>query len=155
MHTTTDPTHRAPVTSAEARTELGRFLVLHTARTARGETGVMPMFSKLIDAEWHNLLTNWHVYRAFCGERGAAAAGHQQLTGSGPVGWIAEYEASYGPLTSAWFADASGVVNEDAMAVYTRTATVVTAWDCSPAPGDGDDVVKKPKQPMASQGPGA
>ncbi|MFF8310881.1 hypothetical protein [Streptomyces lydicus] len=128
------------VSRVEARTELGRFLRLLATRTERNENGFMPMFSAFIDAEWHTLLSDPEAYASFCGANGGAVVGHQPLAGSGPVDWIGEYEAAYGPLTAAWFADASGAVDEGALATYARAGTVVTAWDCGPVPGgDGDD----------------
>lgn len=126
------------VSPTVAIAELGRFLRLTTDLTAQDEQGAMPMFSAYVDAAWHRLLENPLEYEPFCVEHAGVPVRHVELTGTGPIGWVAAYETAYGPLPEVWFADASGVVDGGLLAEYRSTGTVVTSWDCSPAPGDSD-----------------
>ncbi|WP_256177149.1 hypothetical protein [Kitasatospora aureofaciens] len=54
---------------------------------------------------------------------------------------MSAYEEAYGPLPEIWFTNADGAVNSEALARYRNSGEVWAEWDCSPAPGDGDDLV--------------
>ncbi|MFF3747477.1 hypothetical protein [Streptomyces kronopolitis] len=43
---------------------------------------------------------------------------------------------AYGPLPEIWFTDTDGNVDQDAIAHYRATHTVVAEWDCAPIGGD-------------------
>ncbi|MFD7829875.1 hypothetical protein [Kitasatospora sp. NPDC059803] len=60
--------------------------------------------------------------------------------GVGFISWVGAYEEAYGPLPEIWFTDADDTVNTVALARYRETGEVWAEWDCSPAPGDGDDL---------------
>ncbi|MGW1187510.1 hypothetical protein [Streptomyces sp. NPDC002559] len=116
--------------------ELGRFLTLAGQRFARGE-GPAEMFSRAVDAAWHQLLAS-SGYAAFSTEHAGAVLGHREMRGTGPIGWVAAYEEAYGPLPEIWFTDDKGILDESALARYRETGRVVAEWDCSPTTGDGD-----------------
>ncbi|MFB6828418.1 hypothetical protein [Streptomyces hydrogenans] len=117
--------------------ELGRFLALAGQRFDRGE-GPAEMFSRAVDAAWHQLLPT-PGYAAFSTEHAGAVLGHREMKGFGPVGWVAAYEEAYGPLPEIWFTDEAGVLHEEALARYRETGLVVAEWDCGPTTGDSDD----------------
>ncbi|WP_137994122.1 hypothetical protein [Streptomyces vilmorinianum] len=121
------------------RRELGRFLVIAGQRFENGENAP-EMFSRAVDAEWHRMLGS-PEYAAFCTDNAGAVLGHREMSGTGPIGWVAAYEEAYGPLPEIWFTDDKGVLDEAAFARYKETGTVVAEWDCGPTTGDGDDVV--------------
>lgn len=123
-------------TTIECR-ELGRFLTLAGQQLARGE-GAAEMFSRAVDATWHQLLTT-PEYMAFSTKYTGAVLGHREARGTGPIGWVAAYEKDYGPLPEIWFTDEKGVLDTSALDRYRRTGRVVAEWDCVPTTGDGDD----------------
>ncbi|MCQ6557012.1 hypothetical protein NPS70_28065 [Streptomyces sp. C10-9-1] len=124
-------------TTTIARRELGRFLAIAGQRFDKGE-GPAEMFSRAVDAEWHQLLAT-PEYMAFSAEHAGAVLGHREMSGTGPIGWVAAYEEAYGPLPEIWFTDEKGVLDEGALARYRETGRVVAEWDCGPTTGDGDD----------------
>ncbi|MGW4901164.1 hypothetical protein ACWEO9_03295 [Streptomyces albidoflavus] len=119
------------------RRELGRFLALAQGRFENGE-GPTQMFSRAVDAEWHQLLAT-PGYAAFSVEQAGAVLGHREANGAGPVEWVTAYEEAYGPLPEIWFTDEQGGVDEEALSRYRDTGEVVAEWDCAPTPGDSDD----------------
>lgn len=128
------------VTRADAVGELGRFFQLTPYPAARDEAGAMPMFSPFVDAVWHQMLSeNPKVYEEFCREHAGAVIGHAPWSGEGRVGWIGAYERRYGQLPKVWFADATGMVAQQAWASYMLTGTVITDWECRPVRPDDDD----------------
>ncbi|MFL9684723.1 hypothetical protein [Streptomyces sp. KL110A] len=121
--------------------ELGRFLALAAQRLARGE-GPAEMFSRAVDAAWHELLPT-PGYAAFSAEHAGTVLGHREMKGFGPVDWVGAYEEAYGPLPEIWFTDEAGVLHEDALARYRETGRVVAEWDCGPTTGDSDDAAPR------------
>ncbi|MGW3371712.1 hypothetical protein [Streptomyces hydrogenans] len=119
------------------RRELGRFLAVAGKQFADGK-GPAEMFSRAVDAAWHQMLGT-PEYAAFSTEHAGTVLGHREMSGSGPIGWVAAYEEAYGPLPEIWFTDADGVLDEAALARYKETGKVVAEWDCGPTTGDGDD----------------
>ncbi|MFF7415643.1 hypothetical protein [Streptomyces lydicus] len=75
-----------------------------------------------------------------CQDTVGQSIGHTANNGHDPTSWVAAYEAAYGPLPDIWFTDTDGNVDQDALARYRETGTVVAEWDCSPTGGEGDDV---------------
>ncbi len=57
------------------------------------------------------------------------------------VSWVSAYEETYGPLPEIWFTDTAGAVNTEALARYRNSGQVWAEWNCSPVPGDGDDLI--------------
>ncbi|MGW3519499.1 hypothetical protein [Streptomyces hydrogenans] len=119
--------------------ELGRFLAVAGRRFVRGD-GPAEMFSRAVDAVWHRALAG-PGYADFCTGRAGSVIGHREAKGSGPIGWVTEYEEEYGPLPEIWFTDEEGRLNAAALARYRETGRVVAEWDCVPTTGDGDDAV--------------
>lgn len=119
-------------------TELRRFLTITGQRLASGQSAP-EMFSPAVDAAWHEMLGTPR-YEALCQETAGRPIGHFASNGHGPIAWVAAYEAAYGPLPQVWFTDADGNVDQEAVARYRATGTVVAEWDCSPTGGDGDDL---------------
>lgn len=126
-----------------ATTELHRFLTITGQRLKNGQP--MPqMFSPAVDAAWHEMLDT-PAYAALCQETAGQPIRHVANNGYGPIAWVAAYEAEYGPLPEIWFTDAEGTVDDQALARYRSTGTLVAEWDCGPVGGDGDDLT--PEQP--------
>ncbi|MGR3935308.1 hypothetical protein [Streptomyces sp. BRA346] len=122
-----------------ATTELRRFLTITGQRLKNGQS-VPEMFSPAVDAAWHEMLGT-PQYAALCQETAGQMIGHVANNGHGPIAWVTAYEEAYGPLPQIWFTDAEGNVDQEAIARYRSTGTVVAEWDCSPdAGGDGDEV---------------
>ncbi|MFF8566599.1 hypothetical protein ACF06N_16745 [Streptomyces albidoflavus] len=119
------------------RRELGRFLSIAVGRFEDG-TGPTQMFSRAVDAEWHQMLAT-SGYAAFSIEHAGTVLGHREMRGAGPVEWVTAYAAAYGPLPEIWFTDEEGRVDAVALDRYRETGEVVAEWDCAPTPGDSDD----------------
>ncbi|MFB8406092.1 hypothetical protein [Streptomyces sp. NPDC055912] len=131
-----------------ATTELGRFLTITGQRFRTGQSAP-EMFSPAVDVAWHELLGT-PAYEALCLETAGQPIRHVANNGHGPIAWVAAYEEAYGPLPEIWFTDADGNLDQDAVARYRETGTVVAEWDCGPAGGgDGDDVA--PDQPETAR----
>lgn len=122
-----------------ATIELRQFLTITGQRFMDGQPAP-EMFSPAVDAAWHELLGTPH-YTVLCQETVGQPIGHAVTGGRGSISWVSVYEEAYGPLPEIWFTDADGKVDQDALARYRETGTVVTEWDCSPTSGDGDDDV--------------
>ncbi|MCZ2526981.1 hypothetical protein [Streptomyces sp. HB2AG] len=120
-----------------ATTELRRFLTITGRRLANGQS-TPEMFSPAVDAAWHRILGT-PQYTALCQETAGRPISHAANNGHGPIAWVADYAKAYGPLPQIWFTDTDGNVNQEAIARYRTTGTVVAEWDCTPAGGDGDD----------------
>lgn len=119
--------------------ELGKFFIITAHRIDAGDTAPQ-MFSGAIDAAWHALVTDSAAHEAFAFRHAGRRLAHVESAGSGFISWVSAYEEAYGPLPEVWFTDANGTVNTEALARYRDTGEVRAEWDCSPAPGDGDDV---------------
>lgn len=146
MYATSTADMRA-VNEAKALDELGRFFRLAREHSVPGSGTTMPMFSEYVDAAWHRLLREPDGYGAFCQRWTGVPMGHRESAGGVPVDWVPVYEAVHGLLPDVWFADASGRVDEGALAEYRRTGVVTADWDCAPVPGDGDDMTGEPRFP--------
>ncbi|MGW2276752.1 hypothetical protein [Streptomyces sp. NPDC001770] len=129
-----------------ASTELRRFLTI-TGRRFKDGLSAPEMFSPAVDAAWHDLLGT-STYEAFCQETAGQSIGHVSNSGHGPISWVSAYEEAYGPLPEIWFTDADGHVNQDTLAHYRATGTVVAEWDCAPTGGDADEVA--PDRPQTN-----
>ncbi|MFJ2271798.1 hypothetical protein ACIOHO_36910 [Streptomyces sp. NPDC087849] len=125
-----------------ATTELRRFLTI-TGRRFKDGQSAPEMFSPAVDKAWHDQLGT-PAYATLCQETAGRPIGHTANNGHGPISWVSAYEEAYGPLPEIWFTDADGHVDQDLLAHYQATGTVVAEWDCSPTGGD-DDVA--PNQP--------
>lgn len=128
-----------------ATIELGRFLTIAGERFQAGQSAP-EMFSPAVDQAWHELLGT-PEYDALCLETAGRRIRHVENNGYGPIAWVAAYEEAYGPLPELWFTDADGNVDQDALARYRETGTVVAEWDCGPVDtddgdDDGDDISK-------------
>jgi hypothetical protein len=119
--------------------ELGRFLAISARRFDAGDSGP-EMFGAAIDAAWHTLLQDPAAYTEFATEHAGRTIGHSPAQGEGFIGWVAAYEEAYGPLPEIWFTDTDGTVDTAALDRYRETGKVWARWDCTPVPGDGDDV---------------
>lgn len=128
------------------RVELGRFFTVAAQHCDTGQV-VPEMFSTVIDAEWHRLLTE-PGYAAFCSEHAGRLMGHAENKGYGRISWISTYEEMFGSLSETWFTSTDGTIDENALAQYRETGEVVAEWDCSPTGGD-EDVAPKPRRPAA------
>lgn len=134
-------------TATTATTELRRFLTITGQRLKNGQSAP-EMFSPAVDAAWHELLDT-PQYAALCQEAAGQPIRHVANNGHGPIAWVAAYEEAYGPLPEIWFTHIDGNIDQDAIARYRETRTVVAEWDCSPAFGDGYDVA--PDQPETAR----
>ena len=127
------------VTATISQAELRKFFLL-------AATSEQPpqMFSRRIDAEWHRMLAK-PGYAKFCLDTIGRRVGHAKGRGYGVVSWVDTYHDRFGTLPAVWFADDDGNVDWEAYARYQadrtagRPSHVVTAWDCTPTTGDGDD----------------
>lgn len=119
-----------------ATTELRRFLTITGQRFTTGQSAP-EMFSPAVDKVWHDLLGT-PAYAALCLETAGQPIRHVANNGHGRIAWVAAYEEAYGPLPEIWFTNNDGTVDQDAVARYRETGTVVAEWDCGPAGGDGD-----------------
>lgn len=134
-------------TARTASTELRRFLTIAGRRFKDGRPAP-EMFSPAVDAAWHELLGT-PQYVVLCQETAGQPIGHTEKNGYGPITWVSAYEKAYGPLPEIWFTDGDGHVDQDMLARYRTTGTVVAEWDCSPTGGDGDDAV--PDHPQSNR----
>ncbi|MFF8790781.1 hypothetical protein [Streptomyces sp. NPDC015125] len=125
-----------------ATTELRRLLTITGQRFNNGQPAP-EMFSPAVDAAWHELLDT-PQYAALCQESAGRPIGHTATSGHGPISWVTAYEEAYGPLPQIWFTDADGNVDQDALARYRETGTVVAEWDCAPI-GGGDVTPDRPE----------
>ncbi|MFE3881809.1 hypothetical protein ACFXPQ_02595 [Streptomyces lydicus] len=116
-------------------TELRRFLTITGQRFDNGQSAP-EMFSPAVDAVWHELLGT-PQYADLCQETAGRLIGHAATGGRGPNAWVTAYEEAYGRLPEVWFTDADGNVDQEAIARYRATGTVVAEWDCAPI-GGGD-----------------
>lgn len=122
-----------------ARAELGKFFLIAAASEQPPQ-----MFSRCVDAEWHRMLAK-PGYDEFCLDTVGRRVGHAEDLGYGVVAWVDTYHNWFGTLPPVWFADEHGNVDRDAYARYRagraagRPGPVVTAWDCTPTTGDGDE----------------
>ncbi|MGH3852189.1 MAG: hypothetical protein ACRDR6_01550 [Pseudonocardiaceae bacterium] len=127
------------VSTTTSRAELRKFF-----QVAAMSEQPPQMFSRCIDAEWHRMLAE-PGYEKFCLDTIGRRVGHAQDRGHGVVSWVDTYHDRFGTLPAVWFADADGNVDSEAYARYRagraagQSSHVVTAWDCTPTTGDGDD----------------
>lgn len=120
-----------------AEAELGKFLALAKSRADSGKgTSYMP--GGLIDEVWHEMLKDPTRYAEFCATHCGQVMGHVPSAGFGTLEWVPDYEAQYGSLHAAWFADKSGRIDVENMTDYKRTGLYVTSWDCNPDSGEND-----------------
>lgn len=131
--------------------ELGKFFALFGERQSRGDNRPMPMFSACIDAEWHRLSADPDRLASFCDRHAGIPLVHVPVQGSGRVDWIEEYTARFGPLPPVWFTDASGQIDTAVLHRYERDGTVITSWDCTPVPSEGDEEVATPTLTSAAR----
>ncbi|MDQ3760566.1 MAG: hypothetical protein M3460_02355 [Actinomycetota bacterium] len=115
-------------------TELARFFTV-----AVDSTQMCPMFSRFIDQAWHTLLCTPDSYTHFSREACGQVLGHQESLGDGRIPWVSDYEARFGKLSSLWFADATGTVDQTAYTGYRATGEVFRSWDCTATTNDDDD----------------
>ncbi|MFD4534364.1 hypothetical protein ACFWNL_11030 [Kitasatospora sp. NPDC058397] len=129
----------ATIKSITELNELGKFFTITARRIDAGQAAA-EMFSAAIDNAWHQLLSDPAAHEAFAVRHGGRKLTHVESAGVGFISWVGAYEEAYGPLPEIWFTDADGTVNTVALARYRETGEVWAEWDCSPAPGDGDDL---------------
>lgn len=123
----------------EAEVELARFFELVGQAARSGADPCLPMFSSAVDACWHDMANNEPAgLDQFCREHAGIPLRHVAATGTGPIEWVPDYEARFGPLPIIWFTRRDGSVDTRALEAYQATGTVVTDWDCSPMPTDPD-----------------
>ncbi|MET8542950.1 hypothetical protein ABZW03_20200 [Kitasatospora sp. NPDC004799] len=120
--------------------ELGKFFTIAARRIDAGEVAPQ-VFSAAVDAAWHRLVADPAVYQAFTLQHAGRPLAHVESAGTGYISWVSAYEEAYGALPEVWFAEADGTVDTGALARYRETGEVWAEWDCSPAPGDGDDLI--------------
>ncbi|MEU1285645.1 hypothetical protein [Kitasatospora sp. NPDC005856] len=120
--------------------ELGKFFTIAARRIAAGEAAP-EMFSAAVDSAWHRLAADPTAHEAFALKHAGRKLTHIESSGAGFISWVSTYEEAYGPLPEIWFTDADGAVDAEAMSRYRETGEVSAEWDCSPEPGDGDDLV--------------
>ena len=117
---------------SDAQAELGKFLKL------ADELGPgLKMFSTFIDMEWHQLVGDRAAYAQFCATSGTTVWEHKpnEAPVISKIEWVPDYESRWGDLPPAWFADETGVVDDDAYQDYLDSHEVVASWDCSPSTG--------------------
>ncbi|MFD0407444.1 hypothetical protein [Kitasatospora sp. NPDC127116] len=128
-----------PTTPGVELNELGRFFTIAARRIDAGQAAP-EMFSAAVDSAWHRLVNDPAAHEAFALRHAGRRLVHVESAGSGFVSWVGAYEEAYGPLPEIWFADADGLVDTEALARYRETGEVRAEWNCSPEPGDGDDL---------------
>ncbi|MCD9145913.1 hypothetical protein [Streptomyces albireticuli] len=126
------------VTERQALAELSKFFQLHAARTGRGDSSFMPMFSGRIDEAWHRLSDDRQAYAQFCTDNAGRQVTHVSTLGRGPIQWTSDYEARFGALPVIWFAATTGSINQAAYELYRSTGRIEASWNCGPGGGDGD-----------------
>ncbi|WP_330175241.1 hypothetical protein OG875_17970 [Streptomyces sp. NBC_01498] len=119
--------------------ELGKFFTVAARRLDAGFTAP-EMFSAAIDAAWHQLATSPQAHSAFASEHAGRRLTHVEAPGNGPIAWAPAYEEMYGAFPDIWFTNADGTLNEQSLSLYRATGSVTAEWNCSPAPGDGEDM---------------
>ncbi|WP_234322953.1 hypothetical protein [Streptomyces sp. NRRL S-350] len=119
--------------------ELGKFFTITARRLDAGEAAP-EMFSAAIDTAWHQLATDPAAHGTFAVQYANRKLVHVESAGAGFISWVSAYEEVYGPLPETWFTDAAGSVDTESLARYRETGEVWAEWNCSPAPGDGDDL---------------
>ena len=112
---------------AEAKEELKKAFIL------AAEGVYVEMFSKGIDAVWHEMLLDEQDFEEFSLRACGSIIGHAQNTGSGPISFVRAYEQRYGKLPLIWFRDWEGVVDESLYEGYLKHGNVVSAWICNPS----------------------
>ena len=97
------------------------------------------MFSPAVDTAWHEMLGT-PAYVALCQETAWPARPPRRGQRPRPdrLGCRLQGDARAAAL-EIWFTDAHGTVDEQAVARYRETGTVVAEWDCGPMVV-GDDV---------------
>ncbi|MFI9787255.1 hypothetical protein ACIHEI_27685 [Kitasatospora sp. NPDC051984] len=119
--------------------ELGKFFVVAGQFLDAGLPAPQ-MFSKAVDLAWHRLVEDPREHDAFTAKYAGRRLLHTESSGAGFIDWVDAYERAYGPLPDLWFTDAEGELDVEALGRYRATGTVWAEWDCSPAPGDGDEL---------------
>ncbi|WP_053643723.1 hypothetical protein [Streptomyces sp. XY431] len=119
--------------------ELGKYFAIAARRIDSGEAAP-EMFSAAVDTAWHRLADDLEAYEAFTLQHAGRKLAHVEGGGSGFITWVSAYEEAYGPLPEVWFTNADGTLDTEALARYRETGEVRGEWNCSPAPGDGDDM---------------
>ncbi|MFF2352340.1 hypothetical protein ACFVVL_21460 [Kitasatospora sp. NPDC058115] len=119
--------------------ELGKFFTI-AARRIDAAQAAPEMFSGAIDAAWHRLTEDPAAYHALTIQHAGRTLVHVESAGTGFISWVDVYEEAYGPLPAIWFTNADGTVNTKSLTRYRESGEVWAEWNCSPAPGDGDDL---------------
>jgi hypothetical protein len=119
--------------------ELGKFFKIAGERIDAGLPAPQ-MFSGAVDLAWHRLTENPAKHDEFTTEHAGRRLDHVESGGEGWIEWVDAYTVAYGPLPEVWFTDAGGTLDAELLGRYRDTGQVWAEWDCSPAPGDGDDL---------------
>lgn len=133
-------TETTSIDETTGRTELGKYFGLKIVGA--------PMFSPYIDEVWHELESDKEAYDAFCRETWGEHVMHNAWAKGDPVyyeiPWVSEYESAYGKLSSIWFADKNGSIDQELFDHYKSTGKVeripprsgaFMTCDCKPGKG--------------------
>lgn len=132
--------------------ELVRFF-----QVARAADSTCYMFSPYVDAYWHSEEANDpDGFAALCEREVGSRIEHRESQGEGPISWIKEYEARFGPLSEVWFMDVRGVIDRTLIERYQAGHGVYACWDCHPLPSKNErPQPKKKDEKKAPPGQGA
>jgi hypothetical protein len=87
---------------------------------------IMPMFSKLVDDHWHNIiLKSSHQFDLPFHDT--------NLKSSTPINieWVTYYERYYGALHKTWFMDKKGCILKDKYEFYLASGKVISSFNCA------------------------
>lgn len=132
------------ISNSAARNELSKFFAL-AVKTQRS----LEMWSEFIDEEWHQF-QHQPEFESFCKSACGKRIEHVETAGRGDIPWIADYEATFGPLPEIWFKDKNGVTDMALFDLYQHTGRVYASWDCGPLQPDdmsGDRLKRKEGDP--------
>jgi hypothetical protein len=90
------------------------------------------MFSRAIDAVWHDMAKDSTAYERFSLDACGVVVAHDPAYGIGNVRWVAAYEEAHGKFPPIWFTDENGVLDAAAYSDYLQHGVIRTCWMCTP-----------------------
>ena len=106
------------ISVAELDAELNKFSILCSETEE-----CLPMFSNLIDARWHKLLSSSNI---------KLPTHDPTVRSNGPeqINWIKDYERKFGRLNICWFINGNGYIDSISYNAYIKSGCVCAEYNC-------------------------
>lgn len=101
--------------------ELYKFFTL-----CESSTKPLPMFSKVIDNQWHTIIDNNDTF-PIMPHHDSNIRTSEKVS----INWIESYESRYGQLNDMWFIQSDGKIDHQQRGIYKSTGNVYASYNCA------------------------